>query len=177
MRELTKLYVILALLSDDKGDTDFAVDLLKKEIADLTAPKVKGSGSAKKVTRDDVVKVVDAWNEMCKRSGLNPVKTMAANSQRFKSIVARINEHGLDIVLQAIEIIPDCSFLCGKAGQRPFTASIEWVMKPNNFPKVYEGKYLDRDKSAKRKPALPQAENPEPEMSDEEWLKMMQEEG
>ena len=50
-------------------------------------------------------------------------------------------------------------------------------MKPNNFPKVYEGKYLDRDKSAKRKPALPQAENPEPEMSDEEWLKMMQEEG
>jgi hypothetical protein len=31
----------------------------------------------------------------------------------------------------------------GKEGRRPFTADLEWLLKPNNFAKAIEGKYHD----------------------------------
>ncbi len=43
--------------------------------------------------------------------------------------------------------VASSKFLTGRAeggnGRRPFTADLEWLLKPDNFTKVFEGKYHD----------------------------------
>ena len=57
-------------------------------------------------------------------------------------LVARIKEYGIDDVLKAIDNEATSDFLQGSKG---FIADFEWFVRPNNFPKVLEGKY-NRDK-------------------------------
>ena len=55
---------------------------------------------------------------------------------------ARIREYGIDDVLKAVNSIADSSFLLG-GNKRGWMIDFEWFVKPNNFPKVIEGKYLE----------------------------------
>lgn len=89
--------------------------------------------------RNDIQVVVDAWNS----AGGLPVKKVTASSTRGKMLLARINEYGLDDVLNAVNEYKLSAFLRGQNG-KGFVADFEWFVKPNNFPKVLEGKYRDK---------------------------------
>ena len=54
---------------------------------------------------------------------------------------ARVNEYGVDAVLQAIEKVRQSDFL---KGGKDFVITFDWFVKPNNFPKVLEGNYDNR---------------------------------
>lgn len=82
--------------------------------------------------------IAEKWNEI----GVNPVKTITAGTTRGKMILARVREHGLDAVLQAIEAVKQSPFLRGENG-RGWMITLEWFAKPNNFIKVSEGQYLE----------------------------------
>ena len=53
---------------------------------------------------------------------------------------ARVKEHGVEGVLEAIEKIRHSAFLTGQNG-KGWVITFEWFVKPNNFVKVLEGNY------------------------------------
>jgi hypothetical protein len=60
----------------------------------------------------------------------------------------RIAEYSIEDVLEAIKTIAKCDFLLGKTeGSKgsSFLIDFDWFVRPNNFPKVLEGNYINKD--------------------------------
>lgn len=112
--------------------------------------KVKESKVNIIVSRDtirqtDVQRCVDAWNSLSD-CGIKPISKMTNTSKRYQSLVARIKEYSVDDVLTAIDKIRHSKFLQGRSGsKRVWIVTFDWFVLPNNFPKVLEGNYDDKN--------------------------------
>lgn len=94
--------------------------------------------------KDSINAVLDKWLELLEY-GVPQVSKISSASKRYKNLKARIEEYGVDTVLEAIENIKHSSFLQGKGqGDRSWRISFDWFVLPNNFPKVLEGNYTDQ---------------------------------
>lgn len=125
-----------------------------------------------------VKKVLSEWNDMAYATGMAQVKRVPPESERYRMLKARLSEYGIEDVLDAIaNVRAGGSYL---SAQRWF--DFGWFLKPNNFPKVLEGKY------GKGKREKPKEDHPKPEtkeivkddeyynaMSAEEWIKYFEE--
>lgn len=80
-----------------------------------------------------------AWNEL----GLAEVRGI--NRNRKKMLMARVKEYGEESVLEAIGNIHKSTFLRGQ-NKSGWTITFDWFIRPNNFPKVLEGNYTDKNK-------------------------------
>ena len=89
----------------------------------------------------DVQAVVSAWNQ----TSFVGVSRMNPNSKRYKMLKARLSEFGLQGVLQAIKNAEESEFLRSEKAVGWF--DFEWLVRPNNFPKVFEGKYNSKTSS------------------------------
>ena len=107
------------------------------------------TGSKEPVCRTkDVRRIVEAWNTL----GLNEVREVTGESKRGGMLRARVKEHGVDGVLEAIENVRKSDFLKGQ-NTKGFVITFDWFVKPNNFIKVLEGNYNDlHDTGATQKP-------------------------
>jgi len=92
-----------------------------------------------------VQQVVNEWNTLDK-FGIKPISKLASTSTRYKQLVARIKQYGLDDVLKAIDNIRHSDYLQGRVNNWQIT--FDWFVKPNNFPKVLEGNYNNKSKGA-----------------------------
>lgn len=92
------------------------------------------------VSSTKVQPIIDSWNSL----GLQKVISINQNTNRYKLLNARLNEHGIENVLKAIENIKNSSFLKGQ-NNKNWTITFDWMIKPNNFIKVLEGNYIDRE--------------------------------
>lgn len=89
---------------------------------------------------DERQKVIDEWNDL----GISPVSRLTSGTKRYTMLNARLKEYGLDAVLQAINNVRISSFLRGQ-NKDGWTICFDWFVKPNNFIKVLEGNYTDRE--------------------------------
>ena len=89
--------------------------------------------------------VVDKWNELSKY-GIKSLYRMDAESKRYQNLVARLKQYDVDKVLEAIAQIEKSKFLQGE-NNRGWRITFEWFVLPNNFPKVLEGQYENRQKN------------------------------
>lgn len=64
------------------------------------------------------------------------------SKDRKTSVLARINEYGIDDVKACIENAASSRFL----SDGTFHCDLSWIMRPNNFIKVLEGKYNDKSR-------------------------------
>ena len=87
----------------------------------------------------DVRRITEAWNSL----GLQQLTKMTSDSKRGGMLRARVNEYGVDKVLEAIEKVRNSDFLKGQ-NKSGFIITFEWFVRPNNFPKVLEGNYDNR---------------------------------
>lgn len=92
------------------------------------------------VRQTEVRRVVEEWNKL----GVNTVRKMSESSTRYKMISARIKEYGVEDVIKAVRKVKESDFLRG-GGKRGWMIDFEWFARPNNFIKVYEGKYDNKD--------------------------------
>lgn len=83
---------------------------------------------------DEYQPVIDAWNSL----PLNNIR--AVKGKRLDLLRARIKEYGLDDVIHAISMIRNSPFLLGQ-NKKNWQITIDWFLRPNNFPKVLEGNY------------------------------------
>lgn len=88
--------------------------------------------------------IINEWNSL----GLQKIISVNAGTKRYKSLKARIKDYGLEKVLQAIKNINESKFLKGK-NNRHWTISFDWLLNPNNFIKVLEGNYKDKENGGK----------------------------
>lgn len=95
--------------------------------------------------KNSFIRVVDAWNSL----GLSQVTKIMPGTERANLLNKRIKDYGVDKVLEAIENVRKSTFLTG-GGNNGWTATFDWFIKPNNFPKVLDGNYSDNQKPAKK---------------------------
>lgn len=89
---------------------------------------------------DERQKVIDEWNSL----GISPISRLTSGTNRYSMLNARLKEYGLDAVLQAIWNVRLSSFLRGQ-NKNGWTITFDWFVKPNNFVKILEGNYTDKE--------------------------------
>ena len=106
----------------------------------LSCPTESDSGKGN--TSFDLV--ISSWNALS-QYGVVPIKKINEGTNRATMLRARIREYGIDDVCKAIDNIHRSDFLKGK-NDKGWIVVFDWFIKPNNFSKVLEGNYNNRDK-------------------------------
>ena len=82
--------------------------------------------------------ILDHWNTL--PENIAKVYKISAKGERKRLLDARIKDYGIDQIHAAIDEIPKSDFLMGY-GNKGWTITFDWFVKPSNFPKVLEGNY------------------------------------
>lgn len=90
-------------------------------------------------------KIVDIFNSVCK----NLPSVQKITNQRKSSINSRMNDYGLEKIGEVFQIVSKNEFLNG-GNDRGWKADFDWVMNPNNFIKILEGKYQNNGKQTNK---------------------------
>lgn len=86
-------------------------------------------------TLNDIAKKFNALI-VANKSAIKQIKTLKAGTQRARSTIARVKEFGLEKFIQGLDNATKSQFLSDSTW-----ASFDWIILPNNFPKVLEGNY------------------------------------
>lgn len=121
--------------------------------------------TASETTASDIEAVRLYYNEQLQAtSSVMPRAKCKLTGKREAYVRARIKQYGKDAVREVIEMACRSEFLNG-AGDRGFIADLEWLMRPNNFPKVYDGKFNRKGKGALESERLKQETQTRTEMA------------
>ena len=126
------------LMSEDKSscvavsEEDKEIDIDKERDKELIVSKDT-------ICSTDVQLVINVWNSL----GLHKVTKIVSGTQRYSLLRKRIQEYGFEEVMKAVHLIRKCPFLMGN-NSRGWQITFDWFVKPNNFPKVLDGNYLDK---------------------------------
>ncbi len=96
-------------------------------------------------------------NETRKRHISARVKDVLKNKEIFEMFAIDNEKSDKEKIIEWFKgffnYVAKSDFLCGKVmsknRDRPFIADLEWLMRPNNFAKVLEGKYHDKQDNVK----------------------------
>lgn len=116
----------------------------KSAEADPTA-----AGKEEKADTPDFRKLADFFNDELRRNGSIIPTIRSIDGQRRSSTMARIREHGKPAFAEAVKKAAESDFLNGK-NDRGWVADFDWMIKPNNFIKVLEGNYDNRQQNNQR---------------------------
>ena len=118
------------------------------------------------ISSTDVQQVIEKWNSL----NLQTIKTINRNTDRFKLLSSRIKDYGLNVVLETIDNINKSSFLKGQ-NKKGWLITFDWLIRPNNFPKVMDGNYTDREvKSIGKDNGYSPGYYKEFKYNDDEWV-------
>lgn len=126
-----------ALLSRDNNVTCHGEIEIEKEIEleiELESDKA----------RDALSRIMDHWNEMLSPYGITEVKSINDGTTRYKLLKARLKQYGEEEIVKAIDNVALSGFLQGK-NNRGWMITFDWFIKPDNFSKVLDGNYIDKD--------------------------------
>ena len=89
----------------------------------------------------DYEAIKSRWNE---ETGGALGKLVMITGRRREMVRARIRETSVDDFFTMIHNAASSSFLRGES-QRGWVANFDWCIRPNNYPKVLEGRYNDHE--------------------------------
>lgn len=112
-------------VDNDDGDSAVEEKTSKEKVPKEPQPRINWQN------------LVAFWNETT--AGSFPPITNIENKRR-QMTQARIAEYGKEKFIEAIERAVRSDFLRGQ-NSRGFTLTYDWLIRPNNFPKVLEGNY------------------------------------
>lgn len=126
--------------------TDIEIDIRDEE-KDIRDESVDTEGESSIVSDEpicrpeDVRRVAEAWNTL----NLQHLRKVPDASSKVGGMIrSRIREYGIDGVLEAVEKVRNSDFLMGRTGG-DWVITFDWFCRPNNFPKVINGNYDNRD--------------------------------
>ena len=82
------------------------------------------------------------WNETCELKNISSM-----TEKRWSMLQVRLREYGEGSFKTIIENVNASAFLKGQ-NDRGWMATLDWVIKPNNYVKVLEGNYSDTKKTS-----------------------------
>lgn len=89
--------------------------------------------------------IIQKWNEL-EKYGIKTLRGLKSGTQRRERLKARLRQYSLEEVLEAIDKIKESDYLQGKSNNWQIT--FDWFIRPNNFPKVLDGNYDNRQHNA-----------------------------
>ena len=92
-------------------------------------------------------KLIDEWNTLVKY-GIKPVRQISGNREVLLN--ARLRQYGKSSFHEVVENIKQSDFLQGHS-KRGWMITFDWLVKPNNYPKVLEGNFADKKQEAEKK--------------------------
>ena len=95
----------------------------------------------------DGQRVVEAWNQMAQRAGLPRVKLMTQG--RATHLRKRIEQVGLDGMLEAVALVEQSAFCCGE-NDRGWCASLDFILQQSSLIRLLEGGYQSCQRDARR---------------------------
>jgi hypothetical protein len=104
-------------------------------------PNKPSPGGDGKAAPTELDQVVSAWNSMTVGTALKPIRKL--NASRRRSLSARLREHGLEAVLDAVRRIRKSDFCAGRT-DRWTGADFEFLISDGKFLKIIEGSYDNR---------------------------------
>lgn len=127
-----------------KDNSELSTQIKEKEIKeDIDSSLRSESPSSATTGKDDEVNLLafqDFFNRTMQEHGAQIPTITQIGGQRRQRLLARVKEYGKDALRKAIINAATAPFLNG-AGEKVFVASLDWILRPNNFPKVLEGNY------------------------------------
>ena len=87
----------------------------------------------------DYDNIIELYHELCPKMS----KVIKLGDQRKGYIHARFSEYGLSKITEVLKLAGESDFLNG-VNSKAWKADFEWVMRPNNFIKILEGKYQNK---------------------------------
>lgn len=109
---------------------------------DIDKNNILPNGSTSEQSPDMVDDVVRFYNLHHNR--MPEAKTLSRGRKGY--INARLDKYGIEQVKEVILKAEKSEFLNGGGDKGWIAGGIDWIMRPENFPKVLEGKYDNRDK-------------------------------
>jgi hypothetical protein len=163
----TKLQLVCNQLSTVRGialrqietvleiDAPILLDLLNRDFKnarterDQTAPKIKIKKKNKDKEGEVPATALPAlallWND---HSNKLP-KVIASNDKRKKAADMRLKEYGEEKWISAIQRIANSDF-CNGLNDKSWIATFDWILQPDVFLKITEGKYDNRPNLSKK---------------------------
>ncbi len=127
------------------NDKQLTTTIDNKSIRDKDISSTDVEDAATSRVEIDFVAVKDFFNRTMENASIPKIRTKI-DGRRKEMLTARVREYGIDMVYEVITKAAASSFLNG-GGNRGFVADFEWLMRPNNFPKVLEGNYDNHETS------------------------------
>ena len=93
--------------------------------------------------KDALKSITTMWNTLT-AYGIKPIRSIVPESERHRLLRARFRQYGEDSFAEIVDKIKESDFLQGK-NNKGWTVSFDWVIRPNNYPKVLEGNYDNRN--------------------------------
>lgn len=135
------------------NDITTSSNSLSKEKNSLQSSKRKSAEAdpiaaqkEEKADTPDFRKLADFFNDELRRNGSIIPTIRSIGGQRRSGTMARIREHGKPAFAEAVKKAAASDFLNGK-NDRGWVADFDWIIKPNNFIKVLEGNYDNRQQN------------------------------
>ena len=121
-------------------DTQVRLGKVRLELGKVRLDNNRSDSDESSVNSDESTSIITSWNEL----GLQ--KLVSIKNNRATLLNARLKEYGQESIYQCIERIKESSFLRGQ-NNRSWIISFDWLIKPNNYIKVLEGNYADKEAS------------------------------
>lgn len=137
------------------------------------------TGCGKKV---DYAALTRFWNQLVQDRAMAKIAGINENTKRRQHVAARVKEYGKTRFALGLKKASESRFLNG-GGKNGRIFTFDWVVLPNNFPKVLEGNYDDAkpsdtrhdferiDEEAASKPRKPELSNDEKMAAYAAWCK------
>nr|DAR44767.1 MAG TPA: hypothetical protein [Caudoviricetes sp.] len=137
------------------------------------------AGCGKKV---DYAALTRFWNQLVQDRAMAKIAGINENTKRRQHVAARVKEYGKTRFALGLKKASESRFLNG-GGKNGRIFTFDWVVLPNNFPKVLEGNYDDAkpsdthhdferiDEEAASKPRKPELSNDEKMAAYTAWCK------
>ena len=90
--------------------------------------------------------IKDIWNRL--DENIPRLQVINPNSERYRLTKTAVDDYGVGKVVDVIQSINDSEFLKGYVTD--WKIYYDWFIKPNNFIKVMEGNYIDKDGKEKK---------------------------
>ena len=134
--------------SNSKANVSALEEDIEVELEEEREEEISKSVSDKSDTlsvKTDIERIVAMWNELDGIGDIKGIRGIGERGDRKRLTVARLKEYGLDGFRAAIDRVKESDFLQGKHKGNPWVITYDWMIKPNNFPKVLEGNYDNKE--------------------------------
>jgi hypothetical protein len=111
---------------------------------DVVVVEVGKEGLGEKPIKSDFDQIGEIFNAVC----ANLPKVTKITKARESAISAREKEYGFEKIGAVFKMVSESRFLNGE-NQQAWRADFDWVMNPNNFIKILEGKYQNNENKSR----------------------------